>query len=445
MEEQNVQDGGQQQQELLEELAAMRQRIVELEAMLTNRQPNRELVLLNRMGQEFTTTLDLQHITEELLSAATEIIGTEGASIWVWEGEGMAEDWLVCRAAYHHQNRKPLPTNLRLRLGEGIAGWVALQGERVMVRNAREDPRFTPDVDAQTGFHTVSLMAVPLWSRDRVIGVLEVVNKLDGEFDQQDGTLADLLAGSAAIALDNARLAADLRRRTVDLQEARVQMDGVAKALAVDLRGPLGIMVSFAQVLEEDYATIEGEELGRYLRAIAQKGRAVVGVIDGLLASLASGSGQSKGVDVSPLDTGRIVEDVLDRLAYMVERYQAEFILPDQWPVALGYGPWVEEVWSNYITNALKYGGRPPRVELGFDEQDGHVRFWVRDNGPGLTPEERVRLFIQPARRDRGRGSDFDLGLALVRRIVEKLGGRVGMEGEEGQGSLFYFTLPVVE
>ncbi len=441
MEEQDVRAG----QQVLDELAAMRQRIVELEALLISQRPSRELALLNRMGQEFTATLDLQRITEELLSAATEIIGTEGASIWVWEGEGMAEDWLVCRAAYHHQNRAPLPTHLRLRLGEGIAGWVALQGERVMVRNAREDPRFTPEVDAQTGFHTVSLMAVPLWSRDRVIGVLEVVNKLEGEFDQQDGTLAELLAASAAIAIDNARLAADLRRRTLDLQEARVQLDGVTKALAGDLRGPLGIIVSFAQLLGEDYATIEDEEIVRYLGAIVQKGRAMVDVIDGLLASLTAGSGPSKGVDLTPLDTGRIVDGVLERLAYMVERYEADILLPARWPVALGYGPWVEEVWSNYISNALKHGGRPPRVELGFDEDDAGVRFWVRDNGPGLTPEERVRLFVQPVRRDRGRGSDFDLGLALVRRIVEKLGGRVGMEGEEGQGSLFYFTLPVAE
>jgi len=78
----------------------------------------------------------------------------------------------------------------------------------------------------------------------------------------------------------------------------------------------------------------------------------------------------------------------------MLEEYQGEVIWPDTWPVALGYGPWVEEVWVNYLSNAIKYGGQPPRVELGATVQvDGMVCFWVRDNGRGLTPEEQARLF----------------------------------------------------
>jgi signal transduction histidine kinase len=108
----------------------------------------------------------------------------------------------------------------------------------------------------------------------------------------------------------------------------------------------------------------------------------------------------------------------------------------------LGYGPWVEEVWFNYLSNSIKYGGRPPLVELGHDEDVSGVRFWVRDNGPGLTPEEQVRLFAPSAKRDRLQENQYGLGLALVQRIVEKLGGQVGVESEEGQGSLFYFTLP---
>jgi two-component system sensor histidine kinase/response regulator len=117
--------------------------------------------------------------------------------------------------------------------------------------------------------------------------------------------------------------------------------------------------------------------------------------------------------------------------------------LPKTWPVALGYGPWVEEVWVNYLSNGLKYGGQPPRVELGATAQpDGQVCFWIRDNGSGIPPEAQTRLFTPFTRLDQVRAEGHGLGLSIVRRIVEKLGGQVGVKSEAGQGSVFTFTLP---
>ena len=116
----------------------------------------------------------------------------------------------------------------------------------------------------------------------------------------------------------------------------------------------------------------------------------------------------------------------------------------------MGYGPWVGQVWINYLSNAIKYGGQPPRVELGADQivdpatNQPLVRFWVRDYGPGLTPEEQARLFRSFTRLDRIPTRGYGLGLSVVRRIVEKLGGEVGVESEglPGKGSMFSFTLP---
>jgi signal transduction histidine kinase len=105
-------------------------------------------------------------------------------------------------------------------------------------------------------------------------------------------------------------------------------------------------------------------------------------------------------------------------------------------------------VWVNYISNAVKYGGTPPaapRVELGGEVQpDGMARFWVRDNGSGLTQEQQTRLFTPFTQLNQVRARGHGLGLSIVRRIVEKLGGQVGVEssGVPGEGSLFYFTLP---
>jgi signal transduction histidine kinase len=142
---------------------------------------------------------------------------------------------------------------------------------------------------------------------------------------------------------------------------------------------------------------------------------------------------------------GRIVSEAQQRLTYMIREYEAELILPGRWPEALGYAPWVEQVWANYMSNAIKYGGIPPRLQLGATERsDGAVRFWIRDNGPGLSAEEQAQLFTPFTRLDQARATGHGLGLSIVRRIVTRLGGQVGVESEgvSGQGSTFYFTLP---
>jgi signal transduction histidine kinase len=146
---------------------------------------------------------------------------------------------------------------------------------------------------------------------------------------------------------------------------------------------------------------------------------------------------------IEPLDMTNIVTQVLQRLAHIIEEHEAEITLPKTWPVALGYGPWIEEVWANYISNAIKYGGQPPRIELGADSQkSGPIRFWIHDDGPGLTPEEQSRLFTPFTRLDQVRAKGYGLGLSIVQRIVSKLGGQVGVESKLGQGSTFSFTLP---
>jgi signal transduction histidine kinase len=140
-----------------------------------------------------------------------------------------------------------------------------------------------------------------------------------------------------------------------------------------------------------------------------------------------------------------IVTEAQTRLNDVIKEYQAEIIQPESWPLAMGHGPWVEEVWANYISNAIKYGGDPPQVELGATEQsNGQICFWVRDNGKGLSSEEQTRLFTMFTRMDQVRARGHGLGLSIVRRIVEKLGGQVGVESDLGAGSVFKFTLPAI-
>jgi signal transduction histidine kinase len=132
------------------------------------------------------------------------------------------------------------------------------------------------------------------------------------------------------------------------------------------------------------------------------------------------------------------------RLANVIEERQARITMPHRWPDALGFAPWVEEVWVNYVSNALKYGGEPPLVSVGGEIQPGaeHVRFWVRDNGPGLTQDQQDRLFTPFTRLGQIKVEGHGLGLSIVQRIVDKLGGEVGVDSAPGQGSTFWFTLP---
>jgi signal transduction histidine kinase len=131
----------------------------------------------------------------------------------------------------------------------------------------------------------------------------------------------------------------------------------------------------------------------------------------------------------------------------LIQRSQAQIEQPTEWPTVLGHGPWVAELWSNYLSNAVKYGGQPPRVRLGSDAvpERACVRFWVQDNGPGLTPEQQASLFQPFARVTETRVEGHGLGLSIVRRIAEKLGGMAGVESQPGAGSRFWFELPAAK
>ena len=98
--------------------------------------------------------------------------------------------------------------------------------------------------------------------------------------------------------------------------------------------------------------------------------------------------------------------------------------MPDEWPIAVGYEPWIEEVWLNYINNAVKYGGEPPVLELGSDSgPDGMVRFWVRDNGMGVALPDQKQLFRAHTRFGPKKVSGEGLGLSIVFNLVQELKG----------------------
>lgn len=233
------------------------------------------------------------------------------------------------------------------------------------------------------------------------------------------------------------------QRKQTETERERLiaDLDAYAHTVAHDLKGPLTVVMTAAGLMGED---LEEEEMEGSRRLIARTAEKMTNIIGDLL--LLSSVRDSEDTEIEPLDMQRVVAESVALLNYTMTGRGARLEMPEQWPPALGYAPWVEGMWSNYITNAIKYGGRPPVITLGAEPMDeGKVKFWVRDNGPGIPPEKVPLLFRQHTQL-RGRGAEgHGLGLSIVRRIAEKLGGEVGVESEVGKGSTFYFTLPAAE
>ncbi len=404
------------------------------------RQANRDLDLLYRISQTLTATLDLWKVNERLVRAIANTIGAEGSSVWVWDSD---QSGLVCLAAFPDPDHNVV--NVRLSAGEGVAGWVAHHGESAIVPNCSQDSRYSPAVDDKVGFGVVSLLAVPLKLRESVIGVLEAVNKREGDFDAHDCALLETLASSAAIAVENARLVEALRQQATELQARNEELDAFSHTVAHDLKNPLHLILGYAEVLEDD--GIESrDEWQRAVRSILQIGTKMNNILDALL--LLAGV-RNADVELCPLDMASIVEEVQHRLAHMIWERGAQVTLPNAsaWLPALGYAPWIEEVWINYLANALQYSGQSPRIELGSEPAPGgerQARFWVRDYGRGIAMQDQARLFTPFTRLAQVHAKGYGLGLSIVRRIVEKLGGQVGVEsdGVPGHGALFYITWP---
>jgi signal transduction histidine kinase len=231
--------------------------------------------------------------------------------------------------------------------------------------------------------------------------------------------------------------------RTAELQARNQELDAFAHTVAHDLKSPLALITGFTNMLIDEYQQLHPDEGAKLLYYISQSSGKMVNIVDALLLLANT---RREDISLERLDMAEIVSHVQERLAYMVQKYQATIVVPDSWPQAMGYAPWLEEVWANYVSNAIKYGGRPPLVQLGGDVQsDGMLRFWVRDNGPGIPLDKQERLFVPFARlNEEPVEGSHGLGLSIVERIITRLGGQVGCESQPGEGSLFYLTLPCV-
>ncbi|MFN2108866.1 MAG: response regulator [Anaerolineae bacterium] len=334
---------------------------------------------------------------------------------------------------------------------------------------------------------TRAYLSIPLPFQNHIIGALILESEHPHAFTAEHSRFAIQVAMTLAIGIHQARISLNLQQEiaerkqaqaklqayTQELEGSNAELDAFAHTVAHDLRNPLTAMIGYAYLIEKQALRQSPEKIIESAQQITRGGHKMSEIINELL--LLASVRKLESIPRAELEMGIIVNEARARLEQMIADTGATLILPKRWPTAVGYAPWIEEVWANYLGNALKYGGSPPQVELGWEtekvtipqqeattehspagiDDQGYetwirtspfrqmfVRFWVQDNGPGLTPEEQAQLFTQFTRLHQTRAEGHGLGLSIVQRIVTRLGGTVGVESTPGQGSRFYFTLP---
>jgi signal transduction histidine kinase len=380
------------------------------------------------------------------MDVALELFGAERGYLILLSPDGRL-DFRVRRNRYGEDIEKP-----EEQISQTILNEVVLNHKDLITTDAVVDPALRAS-DSVRSLQLRSVMCVPLIARGTTLGAIYVENRAaTGIFRAESLRPLKLFASQAAVSIANAMLNEELEARvaarTLELEQANEQLahlveelDAYASTVAHDLKDPLGLVITGSEFLVESYALLSDAALETALVAILRGARRMHNIIESLLL-LASVRGR-RSVMVETVDMGSVVKSALERLTLMIESYRAEMLVADAWPAALGYGPWLEEVWANYISNALKYGGEPPRVELGATPRaNGTVCFWVRDNGPGIALKDQEQLFTPFAQLDHTPVLGHGLGLSIVRRIVERLDGSVAVQSEPGGGSVFGFTLP---
>ncbi|HIC89331.1 MAG TPA: GAF domain-containing protein [Anaerolineae bacterium] len=347
-----------------------------------------------------------------------------------------------------------------------------------------------------------SYAAAPIHVRDQVVGFLNVDSATPGHFSTADVQILRVFAAHAAAAIENAQLYQDVRdyaeqleqrvaertaqlsermaeverlNRTLtnlledlqaanrnleeiteELQKANDELEAFAYSVSHDLRAPLRAMQGFAEALLEDYGNSLDAVGQEYAQRIVVAAQRMDALIQDLLAYSRLGRAE---IRLQPLSLDQVVDEVLTQLEARIREQEAQVTVEKPLPEVLGHHTTMVQVVSNLLTNALKFvtPGVRPEVRIWAEEQPvgaasqgpsaaqrsaARVRLWVEDNGIGIAPEHQERIFrvferLHGIETYPGTG----IGLAIVRRAMEHMGGRVGVESEVGHGSRFWVEL----
>ncbi len=411
-----------------------------------------ELSTLNEVGKVLNSTLELETILNLVMERVKEMMKVEAGSLLLFDeatGELVFEVALGPAAAQLK--------GMRLRPHQGIAGWVFTHGESALIPDAASDPRFYRKVDESTGFVTKSIICVPLKVKEKTMGVIQVINKVNGRlFDESDMNLLAAIAMQASIAIENGRLFEDLQMAYLDIKGKQEQLvrseheklkalGEMAAGVAHDFNNTLQAILARVQLLQDQ---TDDEAIVRWLKVVEQA------ALDGAetVRRIQEFARVRTDKAFSSLNLGEIVKDAVmvtqarwkDEAEARGVRIELETELTPT-PLVQGNGSELREVLTNMILNAvdaLPQGGRI-RLSTWCGKDKNQALISVEDNGIGMPEEVKKRIF-DPFFTTKGvKGSG--LGMSVAFGIISRHKGQIDISSREGKGTTFTIRLPIGE
>lgn len=417
---------------------------IECEQLINQTQRQaRELAALNDATHALASNLDLNTVLKQTMIQINTLLEAEDASVLLHDTA--SNDLVFAAAATSHAFA--LLFGRHISLDAGIAGWIMRHKQSVMVENAQQDPRFYADIDAITDVTTRSLLAVPLITKDRVIGVIEVINKVDGTFDAHDRELLEALASSAAIAIDNAHLYQELIDQLQMLRKTQAQLIQSEKMAALgrliasishEINNPLQSIQGCLTLAKEELDDgVRVDKMLRYLNVAEDEIERIAAIVR-RVRDFYRPSNQEQ----VPTDLHETLESVLVLAGKQLQhsRVTAECIWQPGLPRVHANADHLKQVFLNLTLNAID--AMPNGGTLTIRTMLNHPAIAIEfsDTGTGMSAETQARLF-EPFFTTKPHGSG--LGLSISYGIIEAHHGQILVTSELGKGTTFTILLPV--
>jgi signal transduction histidine kinase/GNAT superfamily N-acetyltransferase len=389
------------------------------------------LDILNRRG--------FDELIQTVVDSAATMLDSPLVELMLLEGDELA-------TVAYTQNQAHLKGD-RVKRGQSLISWRALDsGVPAMMDDYSQwaGKRAVYDVNLP---HAIA--DFPVRIGDKSIGVLALGRtRANHPYQAAELDLGIHFAEVVALVMDSARREREMLQQLelrkaaeARLLEQNAELDAYSRTVAHDLKTPLTTLVGMARILQ--MPTLPDAARHNATEAIYRTALKMNQIVQALLSL-----GQSRleqPVQMEPCQPGPLVHEAVARLQQQISNSAAQVRVAPDIPHVQGHAPWLEEVFANLISNALKYGGTPPLVEVGGMAVGDKIKLWVRDHGPGIAPEQQNRLFREFSRlgNETTQVEGHGLGLSIVKRLIEAMDGHIGLEHPAGGGACFYFLLPM--
>jgi PAS domain S-box-containing protein len=420
------------------------------------------LALLNELGQQIAAELEVERLLTQAVYLVHASFGYHHVGLFILDQERNELVMRACAGSYVSL----FSSQLRLRVGKGMIGWVGLQGERLLANDVRQDERYYnpfPEL-----ISTQSELAVPIRTGGELVGVLDVQSPDLNAFDQDDVLVLETLADQIAVAIKNARLYAALARerislaqrveeRTAELSLANAELARAARLkdeflanMSHELRTPLNAILGLSEaVLEGVYGPLT-ERQHKSLHSIGEAGHHLLTLVNDILDIAKAEAGKLE-LQMGTVAIRDLCQSSLNLVRQMAHKKGIQVLLViDEQVVSIHADQRrLKQVLVNLLSNAVKFTPQDGKVglEVVGNQEHGVVNLTVWDSGVGIAKEDLERLFQPFVQLDGGLSRQYagtGLGLAMVRRLVELHGGGVSVESQIGEGSRFTVSLPWV-